>query len=108
MKIEEAIRYFERELEGTEETEAWLAAQEIDDGVLAACAAEREATQLALKALREKQANASNAELITQLRRVAIDRHCCLGCGHEHNCGIHGCAIIRAAIGRLERRNTDA
>ena len=35
MKIEEAIRYFERELEGTEETEAWLAAQEIDDGVLA-------------------------------------------------------------------------
>lgn len=21
----------------------------------------------------------------------------CLGCGHEHNCGIHGCAIIRAA-----------
>ncbi len=21
----------------------------------------------------------------------------CLGCGHEHNCGIHGCAIIREA-----------
>lgn len=21
----------------------------------------------------------------------------CLGCGHEHNCGIYGCAIIREA-----------
>ena len=52
MKREDAIRFFERELESTEETEAWLAAQEIDDGVLAACAAEREAYQLALQALR--------------------------------------------------------
>lgn len=25
----------------------------------------------------------------------------CLGCGHEHNCGIHGCAIIREAVHRL-------
>lgn len=56
MKIEEAIRYFERELESTEETEAWLAAQEIDDGVLAACAAERDALRLAIKALRKEQA----------------------------------------------------
>ena len=62
MKIEEAIRYFEQELEGTEETEAWLAAQEIDDGVLAACAAEREALRLALKALREKQASERRSE----------------------------------------------
>ena len=22
----------------------------------------------------------------------------CLGCGREHNCGIHGCAILREAI----------
>ena len=22
----------------------------------------------------------------------------CLGCGHEHNCSLHGCAIIRAAM----------
>lgn len=21
----------------------------------------------------------------------------CLGCGHEHNCGVHGCAILREA-----------
>nr|DAI69250.1 MAG TPA: hypothetical protein [Bacteriophage sp.] len=22
----------------------------------------------------------------------------CLGCGHEHNCGIHGCALIGKAV----------
>ena len=27
----------------------------------------------------------------------------CMGCGHEHNCGIHGCAIIREAAVRLEK-----
>ena len=26
------------------------------------------------------------------------DSLCCLGCGHEHNCGVHGCAVIREAI----------
>ena len=25
----------------------------------------------------------------------------CFGCGHEHNCGIHGCAIIRHAKDRI-------
>lgn len=28
---------------------------------------------------------------------VQIGSLACLGCGHEHNCGIHGCAIIREA-----------
>ena len=26
----------------------------------------------------------------------------CLGCGHEHNCGVRGCALIREAADRLE------
>lgn len=26
----------------------------------------------------------------------------CLGCGYEHNCSIHGCAIIREAVKALE------
>lgn len=26
----------------------------------------------------------------------------CLGCGYEHNCGIKGCALIRAAVEQLE------
>ena len=28
----------------------------------------------------------------------------CLGCGHEHNCGVHGCAIIREAVAQLTER----
>lgn len=27
----------------------------------------------------------------------------CLGCGYEHNCDIHGCAIVRAAREQLEK-----
>ena len=38
------------------------------------------------------------SELIKALRRLKIQ---CLGCGHEHNCGIHGCAIIREAAEKL-------
>ena len=26
----------------------------------------------------------------------------CFGCGREHNCGIHGCAILRDAIALIE------
>lgn len=27
----------------------------------------------------------------------------CLGCRHEHSCNVHGCAIIKEAVARLER-----
>lgn len=42
-------------------------------------------------------------ELITALQRLKVETEsiACLGCGHEHNCGIHGCAIIREAVHRL-------
>ncbi len=38
-------------------------------------------------------------ELIKALQRLKVETEsiACLGCGHEHNCGIHGCAIIREA-----------
>lgn len=26
----------------------------------------------------------------------------CLGCGHEHSCSTHGCAIIRNAVEHME------
>lgn len=44
-------------------------------------------------------------ELIKSLQRLKVETGsiACLGCGHEHNCGIHGCAIIREATERLER-----
>lgn len=38
-----------------------------------------------------------------ELRRISIEaNHRCFGCGFEHNCGIHGCAIVREALERLE------
>lgn len=34
-----------------------------------------------------------------QLHRLAIERRpeACLGCGLEHDCSVHGCAVIRKA-----------
>lgn len=46
-------------------------------------------------------------DVIKELRRLAPHRRDplqCLGCGHEHNCGIHGCAIIRAAVDLLKNQ----
>ncbi len=39
-------------------------------------------------------------ELLKALKRLKVETGSlvCLGCGHEHNCSIHGCAIIEEAI----------
>ena len=44
-------------------------------------------------------------ELTVQLRRMSVETGslACLGCGHEHNCGIHGCALLRQAAETIER-----
>ena len=41
--------------------------------------------------------------LLQALRRLRVETGslACLGCGHEHDCGVHGCAIIRKAMERL-------
>jgi len=41
----------------------------------------------------------TDKELIEALSRLKVETGSlvCTGCGHEHNCGIHGCAIIREA-----------
>lgn len=50
------------------------------------------------------------AGLSLRLHELAIHtgdlKHSCLGCGHEHNCGVHGCALLREAAERL--RDIDA
>lgn len=45
-------------------------------------------------------------ELLAALRRLKVQTGSlvCLGCGYEHNCGIHGCAILRKTIAWLERK----
>ena len=43
-------------------------------------------------------------ELIEALRRLKVQTGslACLGCGHEHNCGTGGGAIIREAADKLQ------
>ena len=47
-------------------------------------------------------------ELVNALRRLKVETRslACLGCGHEHNCGVSGCAIIREATDRIANQNT--
>ena len=47
-------------------------------------------------------------ELIAALKRLKVETGSlvCFGCGHEHSCGIHGCAILRAAVDALEAMDT--
>lgn len=46
-------------------------------------------------------------QLIDALRRMQVETGSlvCLGCGHEHNCGVHGCAIIREAVEALAKKD---
>lgn len=48
----------------------------------------------------------SDRELIASLKRLKVQTGslACLGCGREHNCGIHGCAILREAIAFVEKK----
>lgn len=48
----------------------------------------------------------TDKELIDSLRRLKVQTGslACLGCGREHNCGIHGCAILRGAIAFVEKK----
>lgn len=43
------------------------------------------------------------ADLIKTLARLKVQTGslACLGCGYERNCGLHGCALIRAVVDRL-------
>ncbi len=45
-----------------------------------------------------------HTELIKALNQLKVETGslACLGCGHEHSCGLHGCAIIRQAAEVLE------
>ena len=46
----------------------------------------------------------TDKELIAAMQRLSVETGslACVGCGREHNCDIHGCAILRAAADRLE------
>ena len=45
-------------------------------------------------------------DLLAALRRLKVQTGslACLGCGREHNCGIHGSAVLREAIAFVEKK----
>lgn len=46
-----------------------------------------------------------NEEILTALRRLKVETGSlvCMGCGREHDCGIHGCRIAREAAELIEK-----
>ena len=51
----------------------------------------------------------NDKEMLQALRRLGVETGslACMGCGYEHNCGVHGCAIIRDAAERIEELRTN-
>ena len=51
----------------------------------------------------------TNEEIVKWLRsnKVETGSLLCLGCGYEHNCGIHGCAVMQAAADAMENLQTE-
>lgn len=49
--------------------------------------------------------------LVRDLRKITVETGhmsaACLGCGYEHNCSVHGCALIRSAADALEQTEAD-
>ena len=46
-----------------------------------------------------------NEEILTALRRLKVETGSlvCMGCGREHDCGVHGCRIMREAAELIEK-----
>lgn len=47
-------------------------------------------------------------ELVSAIRRLKVETGslACMGCGHEHNCGVSGCAVMREAADRITNQST--
>lgn len=46
--------------------------------------------------------------LVNAIRRLKVETRslACMGCGHEHNCGVSGCAVMREAADRIANQST--
>ena len=51
----------------------------------------------------------SDSELVSAIRRLKVETGspACMGCGHEHNCGVSGCAVMREAADRIANQSTN-
>ena len=54
---------------------------------------------------REGGITVTDEQILQALKRLRVETGslACLGCGREHNCGTHGCAILRKAADLIER-----
>lgn len=43
-------------------------------------------------------------EIMKALQHMSVQTGslACLGCGYEHNCGLHGCAVLKQAMNLIE------
>ena len=41
-------------------------------------------------------------KLIRHLNDAAVNQLCCLGCDYEDNCSIHGCQVMKTAVGVIQ------
>jgi len=48
----------------------------------------------------------NDKELLATLGRLKVETGslACMGCGYEHSCGVHGCAVLRTAEERLREQ----
>ena len=51
----------------------------------------------------------TNEEIVKWLRSNEVETGSllCLGCGYEHHCSVHGCAVMRAAADAIENLMTE-
>ena len=70
-----------------------------------------EACRVAVRALRDMKTADHFRDLkkmvdqvIADLRRLSVETGplACFGCGREHNCGVHGCRILRDAAALIQ------
>ena len=49
-----------------------------------------------------------DTDLVNAIRRLKVETGslACMGCGHAHNCGVSGCAIMPEAAARIANQRT--
>ena len=57
------------------------------------------------EALMKRERKMTDVEILEALSHLKVQTGslACMGCGYEHNCGVHGCTILREAAGLIEK-----
>lgn len=57
------------------------------------------------EALMKRERKMTDVEILEALSHLKVQTGslACMGCGYEHNCGVHGCTILREAAELIEK-----